>query len=85
MPKFIFSWPAIFETEVIPEDMTRLEAVAIALSSWACCMAGADNIPESFGRVMAELNSKFDLSHDCDKLVALSKELRGCSMGSSDG
>lgn len=72
----IFQWGELFETEVIPEDMSRLEAVAVALTAWGNCMAGAGNIPESFGRVMAELNSKFDLSHDCDKLIALSKKLR---------
>ncbi len=70
-------WPEIFKTEVIPKDMSRLEAVGIALTAWANCMSGADNIPESFGRVMAELNSEFDLSHNCDELVALGKELRG--------
>ena len=77
MDKCGYIWPEIFETEVIPEDMTRLEAIANALTAWAICMAGAGDIPESFGKVMAELNSKFDLSHDCDKLIELSKELRG--------
>ena len=68
-------WDEVFTTGEVKEGMPRAWAVATALSGWGPCMSGTEKIPENFGKGMAALISKYDISPTPDSVSMDAKYL----------
>ena len=62
-------WDQVFLTGELKEDMPRAAAVATALEGWGLCMSGLGEIPDNFGKGMAALISKYNISPTPDLLL----------------
>lgn len=65
-------WPEIFQTENL-EGMSNPELCADALMAWGHCHMG-NKPPESFGRVLAQVGKRLDISPTDEELIKWSKE-----------
>lgn len=61
------TWPDCIVRGEIPPEMSKLDAVTHAHLAWGCCMGGSKP-PEGFGNFMVELQRRFNVNAQPDKL-----------------
>ena len=69
----MYTFPNIFITGQLENNMTLVLLCANALEAWGACMAGAD-IPEKFGVCMAKIGEKLGIQATPENLRKLAKE-----------
>lgn len=68
-------WNEVLTTGKAKDGMPRAWAVATALEGWGNCISDKEELPENFGKGMADLTSKYDIPSLPEELSTLADNL----------